>query len=529
MRSILWRRRRAIEATLKQPAAFQAGLLRALLRQAAGTEWGRRHDYAHLARQEDVVRAFQKAVPLQRYDDLQDSIIRMRTGEPDVLWTGRVQTFAVSSGTTGERKQLPISDQMFDRMLDFALAVPAFLAAETGDMERFAGMAVTLVGGVHEDPDHPGVRLGEVSGLIADYWARTGGLLQRIACRAALPRSLQTISNLHEQLDAIVDYTMERDVRMLGMAPSWALVLLERLVERYNRKHHRSVCTVGEIWPNLGLFMSNAVPLGPYLESLKARIDLPGMAYRETYAASEAPLAFQCTGDDPSMTLFLDNGAFLEFVRRDEIEMEHPPRHTLADVQTGVHYVPHVSTCSGLWAYRLDDIIEFTGLTPPKVVVIGRLSETLDSYGERLLGAEAREALRTACAVTGARALAFHVVPLPATGGARHAHQWLVEFDVPPRELSLFMAAIDRKLQDLNPDYRVSRRLRGFGEPKMVALPAGLLLDGLKRRPGGVQTQSKVPCMSGRRELADGVLTLLDEKGAAVRGSRATAGPSSTG
>ncbi|WP_243664967.1 GH3 family domain-containing protein [Rhodothermus marinus] len=92
---------------LQDPAGTQTRLLRRLLERAAHTEWGRRYGFAELARARDVVRAYQARVPLHTYDDFRDDVARMRRGEADICWPGRIRHFAVSSGTASEARSSP--------------------------------------------------------------------------------------------------------------------------------------------------------------------------------------------------------------------------------------------------------------------------------------------------------------------------------------------------------------------------------------------------------------------------------------
>src|SRR5208282_1139124 len=56
---------------------------------------------------------FRKKVPLQTYEDLAPHIEQMKSGAADVLWPGRCQIYAVTSGTSsGRSKFLPVTEAM---------------------------------------------------------------------------------------------------------------------------------------------------------------------------------------------------------------------------------------------------------------------------------------------------------------------------------------------------------------------------------------------------------------------------------
>jgi hypothetical protein len=509
LRHRLLPRLRAIERFGRDPVGAQVNVLRGLLAAAAQTEWGRRFDFTRLARERDVVGAFQDRVPLHDYDAFRADIARMRRGEADVLWPGRVCRFATSAGTTARGKHLPATDELIRANLRNGAAALLSYLAETGNTSCVRGTPISLTGRVADDPDFPGVRVGEISGLGAEYWYSRSRLRRLLIRRRNIPWEVQQIADWDQKLDAIVAHTMQRDVRVLAMVPSWGLQLFDRLIHSYNDHHQAAATTVGAIWPKVKLIIAGGVPLRAYRDVLLARIGLPGVDLVEVYGASEAPMAFQSSRADPAMMLQLDSGVFFEFVRREDAEKASPRRYTVADVEPGVDYQPVVSTCGGLWAYRIGDVLRFTRLFPHKIMVLGRTVEMLDSYGEFVRGDEAREALRHAAAQSGSPVIEFHVAPRPAGVAGRHAHQWLIEFDQPPADPQQFAAALDERLRQLNPTYDCCRREKGFGPPEVVPLGRGTFFQWLRATRGDLGAQTKIPCMSDHRDLADGVLNML--------------------
>jgi hypothetical protein len=497
---------RRIDRFCKDPVRTQASVLRRLLRTAARTEWGKRFAFADLARQEDVVGAYQERVPLQDYEAFREDILRMRRGEHDILWPGQVSRFATSAGTSAAAKNTPASDALIRANIRLVAGAILSYLAETGHVDCLRGLPVSLTGHVGEDPSNRSMLVGEISGLAAEFWHEGKRIRRSLTRHRSLPREVHRIPDWDQKLDAIADYAVGEDVRLMAAVPSWGLQLFDRLIERYNHRHGTTVDTVGEIWPNLRLILAGGVPLRAYRELLERRIGLPRVDFLEMYGASEAPLAFQSSLMDPALLLHLDNGIFFEFLRHDEFGSCTPRRHTLADVVPGTAYVPVVSTCGGLWAYQLGDIVRFTQVTPHKIVVVGRTVEMLDSYGEFVSAEQARDALNHAGAATGLKFAEFHGVFCPASQGLRHCHQWLIEFDKRPDDVSAFAESLDRRLREINPMYDSCRREKGFGRPHVVALPRGAFYEYRKTEHGKIGAQTKVPCLSDDRGFADGVL-----------------------
>ena len=485
------------------PVETQTRLLRALLQRAAPTEWGRRLGFADLARADDVVAAYQARVPLHHYEDLRADVNRVRAGAADVMWPGRFKHFAVSSGTASAGKIIPVSQEMLLKNKRFSVGVGLQYLAATGNTRFFFGKHLTLPGRIEEDPNFPGTLIGEVSGLQAEFAPVFFKYLLQ-----AIPNEVAFLPNWEQKLDAIVARTLDLNVRMVVMAPTWALVLFKLLVRRYNEKHGTAATTVGEVWPNLQLFISGGVALSSYRAVLEEMIGLPSMNFLETYGASEGFFSFQTDLADPAMLLHLDNGVFFEFVRMDELNNENPVRYTIATVESGVRYAPFLTTCSGLWAYSLGDVVRFTQTAPHKILVAGRTSEMIDKYGEAVFGEETREALERACRQTHARVRDYHVAPQTASIERLPAHQWLVEFEQEPDDLAAFAAVIDAYLQEVNRHYQIRREAHAFDPPEIVPLPPGTFYAWLKKTKKAISGQTKVPRMSEERQVADGVLAL---------------------
>lgn len=495
-----------IESFKQHPVSTQRTLLRGLLSRAADTEWGRRYDFAEIANASSVVAAYQERVPLHTYDDIEDDVRRVREGASDVMWPGKITNFAVSSGTVSDGKIIPISQETIDHNRTFSVGVGLNYLCNTLDGRFFLGNHLTLPGRVEEDPHYPGTLSGEISGILAENAPNFFSTLYQ-----AVPNEVSFMSNWEEKLRAIAERTVDQDIRLLVMVPSWAVVLFDQLIELYNERNADTVTTVGEIWPNLQVFISGGVPLRSYRDLLEAKIG-KDVDFIETYGASEGFFSFQNDPEDSSMLLHLDNGVFYEFVRLDEKDEENPRRHTISDVEPGVRYSLHVTSSSGLWGYEVGDVVRFTSTFPHKITVAGRTSEMIDEYGEALYGDEAREALRHACDETGSHVVDYHIAPRSMNNGNRPGHEWLIEFEEVPGDLDAFSTLIDEYLQEVNRHYQIRREARAFDAPSISAVPEGAFYDWLKDTKDTISGQTKVPRMSDDRSVADGILATIRQK-----------------
>ncbi|RMF53429.1 MAG: GH3 auxin-responsive promoter [Bacteroidetes bacterium] len=493
---------RSVERFIAAPEATQEALLRRLLCRASRTAWGRRFGFAELAGRPDVVATYRERVPLHAYEDIRDDVERVRRGAADVFWPGTIRHFAVSSGTASAGKIIPVSEAMLRYNRRYSLASAFHYLTRSGDLRLWGGRFLSVPGSVEEDPRYPGTYVGEVSGLQALY---APAFVRR--WYQAIPNEVLFQPSWEKKLDAIVERTVGMDIRAIAMVPSWALVLFRRVIDRYNTLHGTRATTLAEVWPNLQVYFSGGVALRSYRALLQTLIGRP-VDFWEHYGASEGFFAFQYDLTSEDLLLHLDNGVYYEFVRMDDPSPSAPRRYALGEVEPGVRYRMYVTTCSGLWAYGVGDVVRFTGRDPYRIVVAGRTSEMLDTYGEAVFGEEARAALEEACARTGARVREFHVTPRPVGVDRLPAHQWLIEFEVPPADLRDFAGALDAYLQRVNRHYQIRREPGAFDPPEVIPLPPGTFHAWLREHHPRLGAQTKVPRMSEERALAEGVLAL---------------------
>ena len=78
------------------PEVHQQRTFQYLVREAKGTIFGRDHQFNSIRNYDD----FRKNVPVRDYEELKPYVEQLLTGKPDVLWKGKPEYFAKTSGTT---------------------------------------------------------------------------------------------------------------------------------------------------------------------------------------------------------------------------------------------------------------------------------------------------------------------------------------------------------------------------------------------------------------------------------------------
>ena len=140
-------RQKELEKYVNDAEHLQHHTLMRLIEKGKNTEYG----VKHLLNTTNSYEKFAMNVPVNTYEELKGSIDRMRHGEADVLWPGRVKWYAKSSGTTNDKsKFIPVSRQgLHDTHYAGGACAVAYYLHNNPKSRIFDGRALIL-GGSHE-------------------------------------------------------------------------------------------------------------------------------------------------------------------------------------------------------------------------------------------------------------------------------------------------------------------------------------------------------------------------------------------
>jgi hypothetical protein len=474
------------------PDVIQERQLRSLLCRARHTVWGKLYGFASIGTYSD----FARRLPIQSYEDTKPFIERMMKGEGNVLWRGKVNWFAKSSGTTDDRsKFLPVSsDAMHECHYRGGMDTVANYLNNTPDSRLFSGRSLVLGGSSKPASYNENIKVGDLSAVLIENIHPAVNLFR------TPDRKIILMDEWTAKLEAICRHTIHRHVTSISGVPSWMLVLIKKILEQSGRKY------LTDVWPDLEVFFHGGVSFTPYREQYRALIPSERMHYMETYNASEGFFSLQNDRNDPAMLLLLDYGIFYEFIPAEEIDSDSPAICRLQDVELHRNYAVVISTSSGLWRYKIGDTLKFTSKSPCKIVITGRTKHFINAFGEELIIDNAEKALDEACRTAGAKVREYTVAPVYMSSDARGRHQWLVEFDHVPDDLRLFVRTLDGSLKKHNSDYEAKRyRDMTLELPEIVLARHNLFYDWLEIR-GKLGGQHKVPRLSNTREYMDQLL-----------------------
>lgn len=369
---------------LDDPMDHQKKLLFYILKQNKDTTFGLDHNFANIR----TIKDYQEQVPLgdfsQKYPYFKQAYEQegILTKDPVVHW---IQT----TGTLGTPKYLPITQEGVKRFSEgTSRQLFSYLLDKPGNEEILKGKVFGYIGQS---------RIGELNGLPIGY--ASGVAVERltnpIVTKRVVPGlEITNIADWKERLWQTMLTVAAEDVRfvsgiapvLLGFLDIMRTTIPMRLNEIKDPKLRVKVqnAIFGDVidfemlWPNMQLLASTGVAVESYKPLIRELLGA-NISITEWYSASEGYFAFQMHEDDSDLYLNFDN-YFFEF-----LDLDDPSKVFLLDeVEEDVPYEVIITNTHGLYRYNMHDVVKFSSVDPPKILVQGRTSSILNLGGEKV-------------------------------------------------------------------------------------------------------------------------------------------------
>ena len=471
----------------------QAALLRDLLKAGEGSAFCRDYGFDKIRGYDD----FAARVPVGSYETLEPYIKRVLNGESSAL-LGQGESpimFAMTSGTTGAPKYIPVSRQ-FLASIKRGWNIWG-MAALKRHPRAFLRPMLQISSPMQETSSPNGVPCGAISGLLA---ARQKRIVRRMYVSI---RHLGDIADAEEKYYCLLRAGIARDVSIIVTAnPSSTIKLIEvgrRHVEALIKDIADGTCTPpgqasplaarwrpnkrlaanidsnvrrdGDLYPHhfwkvefLGNWTGGTLKL--YLPRLRELF--PSSAICDIgLLASEGRFSAPLEDDSPAGVAEITSN-LLEFLP--EGESVPVPAHK---VEIGGEYTLIVSNWAGLWRYNMDDRVRVTGRfgQSPVFEFLSRGRNTANITGEKITEQQVVEAMRRACCKTGLRVERF---VMQGCFAAKPYYEVRVE-NLDASEAQKLVAEMDLTLCELNIEYRSKRLSSRLGPLQAKIMPPGVL------------------------------------------------------
>ena len=471
------------QAWAKNPVATQNKVLQKLIKEAKGTQFGIDHHFDTINSSAD----FAKNVPIRDYEGLKTYVDRVVKGEENVLWKGKPLYFAKTSGTTSGAKYIPLTKESMPYHIEAARNAILHYIHETGKADFIDGKMIFLQGSPILEEKY-GIKLGRLSGIVAHF-------VPKYLQKNRMPSwETNCIEDWETKVNAIVEETFNENMTVISGIPSWVQMYFEKLQQKGGKP-------VGEIFKNFNLFIYGGVNYEPYRAKFENLIGRKVDSI-ELFPASEGFFAYQDSQKEKGMLLLLNSGIFYEFIKSDEFYTDKPRRYTIGEVELGVNYVLIISTNAGLWGYNIGDTVQFTSLKPYRIIVSGRIKHYISAFGEHVIGKEVESALQEAIIGTTVRINEFTVAPQITPAEGLPYHEWFIEFENEPEDITAFAEALDNAMRKQNmyyDDLIVGNVLRKVVLTKVAKNGFQDYMKSIGKLGG----QNKIPRLSNDRSIVD--------------------------
>ena len=325
---MLKKRIHQIELFMKYPHEVQNEVLKKLVNQSKDTFIGKQYDFKSINSYKD----FSERVPARTYEEFFDYIDRTIKGEQNIFCSENIKWFAQSSGTTNSKsKFIPVSNSALeDCHFKAGKDMLCLYINNNENSNIFSGKSLRL-GGSRKIYENNNNYFGDLSAILIDnlpVWAEI----------ISTPNnSISLMDKWDEKIEAIIEGTLNEDVRSLAGVPSWMLTLLNKLLEKTGKKY------IDEIWSNLEVYFHGGVSFNPYRNEFENIISNKEFKFYEIYNASEGFFAIQDSNERNDLLLMLDYGIFYEFISIDDGNKKEKIID-LSQVELGINYAMLITT-----------------------------------------------------------------------------------------------------------------------------------------------------------------------------------------
>ena len=532
-RLLLWvkapRSLRHFNALCRTPVQAQDRLLRQILEANADTEFGRQHGFGGIT----SFGQFQERIPISAYEDLEPYITAEMQGRPNQLTKEPPVLFTTTSGTTGNRKYIPMTRE--GKRAKSHLTWLWFCGIYRDHPGIVGGRILSVVSPEVESYAPSGVPIGAESGhgyrtmpgpvksmytapypvfAIEDYEAKYYTLLrlaagQDISCIATVNPSTVLLlgDKLAQHSEPIIRDVRDGTLSSEFTVPQELRDSLHLRPDPERAKHLERAAAAGGgplrpglAWPELaaiGCWKGGTV--GAYLAKFDTlfpqRPPVRDFGYYATELRGSVPLSDQ--GDAGVVAIGTN---VLEFHPAGEDRApEGRELLRLEQLEAGQRYFVYVTNASGLYRYDMNDIVEVAGHygQTPLIRFIQKGKGVVSFTGEKLYEVQIIAAVDKALAALRGR---YHFIAAVAelVDGTSPRLIFLTEFDDPiaDHDGSALVDHLDAALGEENDEYLTKRKSLRYGAPVIRVV-----------RPGEYDRYRRRMVESGQR--ADGQFKVL--------------------
>ncbi len=366
-------------------------LLMGLLKKSKNTELGKKYNFADIKNARD----YQKKVPFSVYEDYRGYIDEMaETGRQGIITAEKVEFFAKTSGTTGVMKRIPVVRKAKPAFIKNVAIFIYFISREMKKRGYLYGKGLNMV-----EIESSVTKGGIPEGIISAYTIEKNQfLMPAITCIPSEALKCGEESDMkyikafyalkekdltyfaavfNSNITDLVQYIIENHEILCDDIQNGKINdkidIPSDIKEKLNQKLRPAPERADElrkifkenpedlmkkIWPKLCFIMGiGSGEFSSFTGKLRKLCGNDAVFYNETYSSSEALIAGGMETENDDYFLLFDNG-FFEFI---PVEDENSRPLMLHELKVGELYEIVITNLSGLYRYRIKDVVRVTG------------------------------------------------------------------------------------------------------------------------------------------------------------------------
>ncbi len=468
MIDLLYKKR--MQSILTNSIHLQEGTLHSIIRKNAETTFGKEHSFSAIKDYRD----FASKIEPRGYEAVFQYLQRADGASPS-LTSNRIDWYAITSGTTARQKLIPVSSDFLKRNHYSVGRLSLFHLRRQFHYPWFShGQTLSLAG-----YSYPFKTFGKPSIDISALISQQVPLFFKLF---NFPN--RSFESWKEKIDFLKRHKSSTcRASIIAGIPTWTLALLDEFRKEFGEDPQM-------LFPNLRLLVHGGLDFGVYRETFKEIFNDRRLEFFEIYNMTEGFVGFQFEREKPGLLLVTDASIFFEFKVREGNRIL-----PLWEIEVGEEYELLLTTSDGLYRYLTGDVICFSSKNPFLFTIVGRTTESMNSFGEHLSVSQINSALAQLRHQINFAIRDYFLVPHFATLHGKGFHEWYIEFDhEPPNKLD-FEQKLDRLLQEASTSYAQKREGDiGILPPQVVTLARGTIARMLEMRGhlGGQIKQKKL-------------------------------------
>ena len=481
--------------------------LRDILTISKDTVYGKEHHFDRIlsaTSTESFFRLYQSFVPVNdSFETLRPYVERHKNGEENVLFPGKPDMYATTSGTTNEPKWIPMTHKYLKDVYGKMSHIWTWNFIKHRN-RVFAGHLFTTVGKECEGYAPDGTIFGAVSGVlvrdipqiikkhytapacvmsIPDYSARNYTLM-RLALQhrdvtlwatanpSTILELLRTLNENTEEMIQDIEYGTISDLFDIPYFIREELYAYvspkpERADELRQILQEKGKLEPRDFWPWLQYLSTwKCGNTKIYMDKYMDQFDWDKTFYQELgYIATECRFGFSL--DDTNESVLFPQFHYYEFVEESELDSPNKNFLQIYQLEQGKRYCAYVTTYSGLFRYNMNDLIEVGGKfkNTPTIHMISKVNGIVSLTGEKLYEPQFLDAVHKAEEDTGIKTK-FFVGFADVKESKYHFYYEFEDETINRKTAEAFTQVVDQHLQRINLEYESKRQSFRLHDPE---------------------------------------------------------------